>query len=283
VEEADLNADEAEPEKLPAQIDKAEKSVEAVEDAIANQLPNNKVGDLGKEVMSDVKTVERKIIDEGVGQEVAGLVAEDLTQAEPCKSVASCLHVLTMSGILFLISIGAYSSCMFEKKLTNMEYPPKAEEFTGDMNPVPLSFCPGGVGSLLCFASYCCCCCLRMEVFGKLEKWETSTKKKQVVLFSLLMLIGHVVVVFLTILLGVPEKYVHLAGVGSLLLFPFGMTFLGLQMAGKRMELKNVKKSTKEQSYGVELAVSACLCPCAVGQEVEFMEKYEATFKETAW
>ena len=76
MEEGDLDAHQAEP--LPDQINQVEKGVEKVEDAIAESMPNNKLGDEVKEVVSDVKTLEQKIVKEGVGAEVAGIVAEDL-------------------------------------------------------------------------------------------------------------------------------------------------------------------------------------------------------------
>lgn len=288
LEEAKEDDDKDPKEELPKEVAEVEKDLEKVEEEVKKDIEavvgtNNPVGKEITEAVGDVETLERKALKEGPVAEVAGIINEDLEQPEPCKSVASCLHVITISGIIFVVTIMSYFSKYFERRVTSTEGPTKKEEFQGDMAPVALSGLPGGCCSALCLASYFCCCCLRMETYGKLEKWDSSTKYQRILIFASVMFFGHVLAVFIAIALGLPPNYVHIAGVGSMLVFPLGLAYLGYLMADKRVQLMNMQKKGMERArYGAELAKSVACVPCVTGQEVEFMEKYKETFKEEA-
>merc|ERR1719281_1076151 len=102
-------------------------------------------------------------------------------------------------------------------------------------------------------------------------------------MFASLMFFGHLLVVLIAIGVGLPPFYVHLAGSISLLVFPLGMMYLGYLMAEKRVELMDMKKQGAPAAHGTELATSVLCFPCAAGQEVEFMEKYKETFRDSEW
>jgi hypothetical protein len=266
------------------QLKEAEKDTEKVYDVVKDNVPKGIPGSSEvKEVINDVETLQRKTLNEGPVAEVSGIITQDLQNPEPCKNIVECLHVITISGIVFMLTILVYMNKYLDQRLTIKDETIKKEDFNGNMSPVAMSACPGGMCSALCMASYFCCCCLRMETFGKLEKWDRSTKMQRILIFACIMFFGHVGCVFLAILLKLPPTYVHIAGVASTAIFPLGMIFLGYLMADKRVDLKNKQNSGEKISYGTEIAVSAFCTPCVTGQEVVFMEQYKDHFKDAEW
>lgn len=253
----------------------AENALDMFKDSVPPQL--GPAGDVAKEVIGDIKTVEHQVLAEGPVHEVREIIKADIQDPQPCESIASCLHVMTMSVIFFCVAILVYSNACFEKSLVGKFDEGTKGDFQGDMTPIELSACPGGMGSFLCIVSYFCFCCLRMETFGTLEKWSSADKMKRIVLFSAVMLLGHVAAVMVAILFGLSKDKVHLVGVTSSLIFPLGMAALGIKMATWRMKLMTLKKTNEMPvSFPKQLAISACCVPCAAGQEAEFMETYIA-------
>merc|ERR550537_1877211 len=101
----------------------------------------------------------------GSAGEVLNAVREGFLDEDPCDSPGACLHTFTMSSIVIIVGLAIYITYVFGKRKSDLpETPVTKDDFTGNMEPVKLTACPGGFGSMLCFVSYFCQCCLRVEL-----------------------------------------------------------------------------------------------------------------------
>lgn len=265
----------------------AEKDAEAVVDTVADDA-DALVKGAAKEAVGDVdelvKDAEGGLTGEGIkAVEKAGL------DVDACEDWGSCFHSIAINLIVSCVGLVVYMSYIYgQRKSVKPDDPMKKEDFTGNMEPVALGACPGGMMSQLCCVAYFCNPCLRMELLGKFEKWDEAKTKTNMYLFVLIVMLGHIIVVFIALgPLGLPKKWVHATGLITVPLSALGLLALGQRMAQWRVRMK--EKGAKKEgddaapSAGKEVAVSACCGPCAGGQEAEFIDKYEDAFGETDW
>jgi hypothetical protein len=263
---------EAEEAKLEAE---AKKEAEVAVDAGAHEL------------MNDATQVEKDLLSSGPAKEAEEAAKEAMTDVDPCESLAKCLHVIMMNTIVFVVGLMTYLGGCYEQRKSELpETPVPKEDFKGGMEPVPLSACPGGFMSSLCCMAYFCQCCLRVELLGKMEKWDTEKTKTNMYIFVSVIMLGHVAIVTAAYALGFNKKVVHASGIVSLPIAWLGLVALGHKMAQWRMVMRTKKGDEPAGAPGNksnELVVSMCCGPCAGGQEAEFIEKYEDTFGKQEW
>lgn len=268
---------------------KAEEEVEKVVDTAAEDSAAAVEG-VAKEAITDVEQV-KKDLTSGPGGEAEEAVREAALDTDPCESFGDCVHVIAMNTVVFVLGLLVYVSYLFDQRKTGIdqETPLTKSDFTGNMEPVKMGPCPGGFLSTFCCMSYFCVCCLRVELLGKLEKWDSAKTKMNMYMFVAIVMLGHVVIVSTTIFLKFDKKYVHAAGMLSLPIAWIGIAALGYKMAQWRIVLKQKKGVEAEAADSAppgacgEMIASTCCAPCAGGQEAEFMEKYEDTFGKTEW
>jgi len=264
-----------------------EKDAEAVVDTVADDA-DALVKGAAKELVGDV--------DKGIKDAEAGLTGDALKgvekaalEVDACNDFGSCFHSIAINLIISCVGLVVYLSYIYgQRKSVKPDDPVKKEDFTGNMEPVALGACPGGMMSQLCCVAYFCNPCLRMELLGKFEKWDEAKTKTNMYLFVLIVMLGHIIVVFIAAgPLGLPKRWVHAAGLITVPLSILGLLALGQRMAQWRVRMK--EKGAKKEgddaapSAGKEVVVSACCGPCAGGQEAEFIDKYEDAFGETDW
>lgn len=266
-----------------------EKDAEAVVDTVADDA-DAAVKGAAKEVVGDVDKLVKDVTNkDSLTGEALESIEKASSDVEPCEDWGSCFHSIAINLIVSCVGLVVYMSYIYgQRKSVKPDDPVKKEDFTGNMEPVALGACPGGMMSQLCCVAYFCNPCLRMELLGKFEKWDEAKTKTNMYLFVLIVMLGHIIVVFIALgPLALPKAWVHATGLITVPLSALGLLALGQRMAQwrVRMKEKGAKKEGDDSapSAGKEVVVSACCGPCAGGQEAEFIDKYEDAFGETDW
>lgn len=288
-----------------------ENALSAVESAVTNEVKQEAkqegkaVGIAAEAVLGTGAELAKEIV-EGDLTAVEGTVESELGsmfwELRPCKpDLGSCLKKTTLAAAGAILSYIVFIFQVAGRRLTRGEPLPK-EAFTGDMQPVALSCCPGGAGSKLCLVAYFCNCWLRLETLSKLEGWDGQKHNFNSLVCVFMFAIFHLFAVTFVASLGFSEHNQQDVSAVAMLSAPLTMLVLGFRLATWRVkmkqkgleEAKEAKEGEEQPAFkfvGVkffsppaqEVCVSSFCAPCAGGQEVEFIEKYEETFETTEW
>merc|ERR1719482_1062022 len=147
-----------------------------------------------------------------------------------------------------------------------------------------------------------------METLGKLEGWDDGKQAMAGFGYVFGIFFFHILAVTIFVVFGASDSVINIVGNITFLVGPTIMVIAAFKLAKWRIELmaknkkdgaEGAKKAEGEKdaakdgeggasaegqpSLAKQLAISVCLPPCAGGQEAAFVEKYEATFENTAW